>query len=134
MEIVIIRHGKPGAATNPKLSASGFDHWVKLYDRSKVDPLSSAPKELGSALDAHFIVASDLARSIDSVKRCLDKNPDLVSTELREIDIPRFALPFHLKAYTWLTISRILWFIGIHRNVESVADAKKRAKQAVLLL
>lgn len=128
MEILLIRHGKPTGAINPRLSASGFAYWVRNYNRSKIAPESLPPKDLRNSLDSYFIVASDLARSVDSVYMCLNRKPDLKSKQLREMDIPRYKLPFVFKAYTWLLISRIFWLAGFSGNVESFKTAKSRAK------
>jgi len=134
MNIVLIRHGKPTGAVNPKLSAAGFAHWVRNYNRSNVTPESLPDKDLAKSLTDHFIVSSDLARSIDSVKICLNKAPELSLKQLREMDIPRYKLPFSCHAYTWLIMNRILWFLGIEGKAESFIDAKFRAKAAAQLL
>lgn len=128
MEIILIRHGRPTGAINPKLSASGFANWVRSYNSSKIDSESLPPKELGILLDSHFIITSDLARSIDSANLCVKKEPDLKLKQLREMDIPRYRLPFVFKAYTWLTVSRVLWFVGFSGKVESFKTAKIRAR------
>lgn len=134
MEIILIRHGEPTGATNPKLSASGFANWVRNYNRSKVDPKSLPPETLGRSLDTHFIVASDLARSIDSANLCVSREPNLKLKQLREMDIPRYKLPFVFKAYTWLIISRIFWLAGFSGKVESFKAAKIRAKVSAEML
>ncbi|MFT6987918.1 MAG: broad specificity phosphatase PhoE [Psychromonas sp.] len=128
MEILLIRHGKPTGAINPRLSASGFAYWVRNYNRSKVDPRSLPPKDLSGSLGSHFIVASDLARSVDSVYMCLNREPDLKLKQLREMNIPCYKLPFVFKAYTWLIISRIFWLAGFSGKVESFKAAKIRAR------
>ena len=130
MEILLVRHGKPTGAINPKLSAVGFANWVREYNKSKVDPNSLPPKHLKRALTEHFIVASDFARSIDSVKICVGKEPDLKLKQFREMDIPRYKLPFSFKAYTWLLINRIFWFAGFSGKVESFRNAQIRAKNS----
>ena len=130
MEILLVRHGKPTGAMNPKLSAVGFANWVREYNKSKIDPNSLPPKHLKYSLTEHLIVASDLARSIDSVRICVDKEPDLKLKEFREMDIPRYKLPFSFKAYTWLLISRVFWFSGFSGKVESFKNAKIRAKSS----
>lgn len=130
MEILLIRHGKPTAAVNPRLSACGFANWVRSYNRSKIDPKSLPPKGLSHSLNTHFIVASDLARSIDSVYLCLNRKPDLSSKRLREMNIPRYKLPFMLTANTWLIISRIFWLVGFSGKFDSFKSEKKRAKAA----
>jgi len=128
MEIILIRHGKPTGAINPKLSATGFENWVSNYNLSEIEAGSFPPKELGGSLNSHFIVGSNLLRSIDSACLCVNKEPDLKLKELREMDIPSHKLPFEFKAYTWLIINRILWLLGFSGKVESFKAAKIRAK------
>jgi len=130
MEIILIRHGKPSAAINPKLSASGFANWVLDYDESDVSCESLPPDALAKLIKDHFIISSHLARSIDSVKKCLNAEPDLIHRKFREMEIPSYKLPFRLKAYTWLVVNRIAWFAGVNGNVESFKAAKLRAKNA----
>ena len=128
MEVVIIRHGKPTGAINPKLSAAGFAQWIRNYNKSKVDSKSLPPESLMNLFDSHFVVTSDLSRSIDSARLCTGKDPDLKLKSFREMDIPRYKLPFFLKAYTWLLISRVLWLLGFSGKVESFKEAKLRAR------
>jgi len=131
MEILLVRHGKPTGAVNPKLSVVGFANWVRDYNKSKVNPNSLPPEGLKySITTGHFIVASDLARSVDSVRLCVGKEPDLKLKQFREMDIPRYKLPFSFKAYTWLIINRIFWFAGFNSKVESFKNAKIRAKNS----
>jgi len=127
MEILLVRHGKPVNAINSKLSASGFAHWVRNYNRSTIESTSLPPKILVRSLNTHFVVSSDLIRAIDSVTLCLKEEPDLTLPLLREMDIPRYKLPFVLNAYTWLFISRFFWFLGFNGKVESFKMAKMRA-------
>ena len=77
MDRRLVRHGKPTGAINPKLSAVGFAKWVREYNKSKVDPKSLPPEHLEHSLTEHMIVASDFARSIDSIRICLGKEPVL---------------------------------------------------------
>ena len=48
--------------------------------------------------------------------------------------IPRYKLPFQLRVYSWLLLTRILWILGVSKgmstNIESFKQAKQRAKQA----
>lgn len=130
MEIILIRHGKPTGAINPKLSEKGFKNWVSNYNLSKIEVGSFPPKELGGSLRSHFIVGSNLPRSIDSACLCVNKEPDLILKDLREMDIPSHKFPFKFKAYTWLIINRILWLLGFSGKVESFKAAKIRAKSS----
>jgi len=134
MEIVLVRHGKPIAAINPKLSAVGFESWVQDYNTSLIDTESFPPETLGQSLEKYFIITSHLPRAIDSAKICTGLVPHLVLKELREMEIPSYQLPFKLKAYTWLVLNRILWFIGIKSKVEPFKEAKIRAKNLAMEL
>ncbi|WP_435235025.1 hypothetical protein ACR30L_14855 [Psychromonas sp. PT13] len=134
MEIILIRHGKPTAANNPRLSASGFAEWVERYNQSDIDPSSLPPKGLNCSLEGYFIVTSQLPRAIDSAEICLNKKPDLILSRLNEMPLPCYNFPFILKAYTWLVIHRILWMLGISGRVESFKSAKIRAKKAAIQL
>lgn len=128
MQITLVRHGKPTGAVNPKLTASGFAKWVRHYKLSKVDISSLPPKPLIDSLKSHYIISSNLPRTIDSAYLCANKAPDLILTQITEMDIPRYKYPLILKAYTWLIMSRILWVLGFNRKVESFKAAKVRAK------
>lgn len=138
MEIILIRHGKPTAAINPKLSSDGFKRWVRNYNVSLVDPESFYPPELADYLFGYYVVTSQLPRAIDSAKICIKKQPDLTLAELNEMAIPTFtlpiALPFKLRAYTWLLISRLCWLAGFNGQVESYKAAKIRAKTSAVYL
>jgi len=134
MEIIFIRHGKPNGATNPKLTSSGFAQWLMTYKQSKVAAESYPPKNLQCLLNTHFIIASDLTRAIHSAYLCLGREPDLKLNQLREIDIPTYHLPFVCRAYSWVFISLLLWFLGAKSNCESIKQVKYRAHESALFL
>lgn len=48
MQIVLIRHGKPDAAVNPRLTASGFAQWVRKLNKSIVRMDSVPPADLAA--------------------------------------------------------------------------------------
>lgn len=129
MEIILVRHGKPESATNPRLTALGYTHWVRRYNRSKVAADSFPCHTLSQRVDAHYLVASDLPRAIDSVQICLKRQPTMVDADFREMEIPRYRLPFKLKAWTWVYLSRGLWMLGLKGSFESFQAAKLRAER-----
>jgi len=142
MEIVLVRHGKPTAAitgeNTAKLSAAGYAFWVRSYHHTYVDK-SSRPKANSSQLfPEHYVVASDLKRAVQSAQLYMNKMPEQQWPILREMHIPRYKLPFQLKAYSWLLLARMLWMLGLSKGmsnrVESFKAAKLRAKQAALQL
>ncbi|MEZ8097216.1 histidine phosphatase family protein [Photobacterium swingsii] len=134
MEIILIRHGKPTGATNPKLTAREFALWVRKYNHSEIVVDSEPPEQLKAELHDHYVVSSDLRRSVHSAIKCLSKEPEVKLKNLREFDIPRYKIPFLLRANHWLILSRILWLLGITSRVESYKDAKSRAKDSALTL
>ncbi len=46
------------------------------------------------------------------------------------MEIPRYKLPFKLKAWTWVYLNRILWMLGKKGSFESYSHAKQRAELA----
>jgi len=134
MEIQLIRHGKPATATNPRISSQGFKQWVSAYDSAELHTSSLPPSVMRHALTHHFIISSDLPRAITSATLCLGRRPDLIHQQYREMAIPCFQCPGVFKAYTWLFMFRMAWFAGASGDVESVQQAKLRAKQCALQL
>lgn len=134
MEIILIRHGKPTTAINPKLNALGYIKWVKKYNSSLVSISSVPPKHLHKKIAQHFVVSSDLKRAVHSAVLCTNLLPKKQFKVFREMDIPRYKLPFTLNAYTWLYLNRFLWTLGLKGKFESLKSAKKRAELAADLL
>jgi len=127
MEIILIRHGKPEAATNPRVTASGFAHWVKNYKNSGLTRQSQPPAELNTLINNNYLISSDLKRAKQSAERCTGRTPTQQFKILREIDIPRYKFPFTLKANTWLYLNRIVWILGLKSSTESYQQGKIRA-------
>jgi broad specificity phosphatase PhoE len=130
MEIILVRHGRPTFNIDNNISAAGFSQWVRSYNKSNICSESIPPKSLIDTVKSFFVVSSDLNRAIHSAVLCVDKSPDLILKELREMDIPRFKFPLMLKSNNWLMISRLLWFLNVNTQVESFKQAKIRAKVA----
>lgn len=133
MKIILIRHGKPIAATNPKVNAEEFAEWVRCYDASMVSSFSHPNNRLKN-LDSFYVVSSDLKRAIHSTQIYTGKNPAETFELFREMEIPRFKLPFRLRAWTWVYLNRVLWMIGLKGPFESYKEAKGRAEQATAKL
>jgi broad specificity phosphatase PhoE len=130
MEIILVRHGRPKFNVNNIISAAGFSQWVRYYNKSNICTESIPPKPLVDKVKSFYVVSSDLNRAIHSAVLCVDKSPDLILKELREMDIPRFKFPLKLKSNNWLIISRLLWLLNFNTQVESFKQAKLRAKVA----
>jgi len=142
MEIVLVRHGKPIAAItgerSTKLSAVNYALWVRSYNHTHVDNDSRPEKSSSQLFSEHYLIASDLKRAVQSAQIYMNKLPEQQWPILREMHIPRYKLPFQLKAYSWLLLTRLLWMLGISKGisarVESFNAAKQRAKQAAIQL
>lgn len=130
MKIILVRHGRPEKSENRRLNSAGFAGWVRNYNHSLVanDSFPTAP--LGLDYGDYFTVASDLPRAIHSSRISLNKDPNITTPLLREMEIPRFKLPFRLRAWTWVYLNRALWMLGKRGRFESYMEAKVRAERA----
>jgi len=128
VNIILIRHGKPTAATNPTLSAAQFAHWVNDYNSSTVAPDSVPPTSLTQLVADCYIVASCLPRASHSALLCSGQPADLTFSQLSEMALPCHKLPLILSANRWLFVNRVSWLLGFNGKVESFKLAKARAK------
>jgi len=129
MEIILIRHGKPTSANNPILNASEFTKWVRRYNASDVAS-DSRPNTILQNINSYYVVSSDLKRAIHSTLIYTGKESNEKLKILREMEIPRYKLPFKLKAWTWVYLNRFLWMLGLRGSFESYKEAKIRAELA----
>jgi broad specificity phosphatase PhoE len=129
MKIVLIRHGKPTSAENPVLSASEYTKWIRRYNFSDVSS-QSRPGSINKALRGYYLVSSDFNRAIHSTEIYTGRAPDLISPIYKEMEIPRYKLPFKLKAMTWVYLCRVLWMFGLKGPFESYRLAKQRSELA----
>jgi len=133
MKIILIRHGKPTSAINPKIKACEYAKWVKRYNASDVSP-HSRPTSINTTYKPFYTLSSDLKRAIHSTAIYSDKKPEKIDKLYREMEIPRYKLPFRLKAWHWVIVSRVLWMLGCKGSFESYKEAKQRADLAALQL
>ena len=133
MEIILIRHGKPSSANNPVLDACDYTKWIRRYNASKV-AINSRPESINDKYKHFYTLSSDLKRAIHSANIYVGKSPEEVDKLYREMEIPRYKLPFKLKAWNWVFISRLLWMFGCKGPFESFTQAKLRADKAAVQL
>lgn len=133
MEIILIRHGKPTSANNPVLNACEYAKWIRKYNFSDVAS-TSRPESLNDKYKSLYIVSSDLKRAIHSANIYVEKSPEIIDKLYREMEIPRYKLPFQLKAWNWVYLSRFLWMLGYKGSFESFKQAKSRAELAAVQL
>ena len=133
MEIILIRHGKPTSADNPIVDACEYTKWIRRYNSSDVSK-NSRPENINDKYKSFYVVSSDLKRAIHSANIYVEKAPEEIDRLYREMEIPRYKLPFQLKAWNWVYFSRFLWMLGRKGSFESFNQAKKRAEVAAVKL
>jgi broad specificity phosphatase PhoE len=130
MNIVLVRHGRPEKSENARLNSAGFANWVKNYNHSLVATDSRPINTNAASYEDFYVISSDLPRAVHSTKIFLDKSPHIKSSLFREMDIPRFKIPFVLNAWTWVYLNRMLWMLGKKGSFESYKEARLRASNA----
>ena len=86
MEIILLRHGKPTLELKGNFNFNELKKLVLAYAQSGIK--DSAPKQLKERFDSHYIVCSDLERSIQSAKSIGVKEIHLIDPLFKESDIP----------------------------------------------
>lgn len=67
MEIILLRHGKPDVELSGYLNAEEFKQLVYSYAQSGIQ--GSPAEKIKEHFNTHYVVCSDLSRSIESVKK-----------------------------------------------------------------
>ena len=129
-EVVFIRHGKPLSAHNEKVNAAEYANWVRNYNKSPLDP-TSKPKQI-THLNNSYIAVSPLLRAKLTAAHYGALSIDEELPYLKEMDIPYYKLPFTLRSWHWVLLSRALWFMGIKGRFESFKLAKQRVQKLSL--
>ncbi len=134
-KIILIRHGIVNINDNDKITAKEFGSWIQKYNSANIKDECNNKNEISKILnESNIIVCSSLKRSIQSIE-LFDKKASMTNTLFNEAQLPFRSFNFlTLKAKYWLTIFRILWFVGYSKNVESYNKSKIRAKAASSLL
>ena len=136
MRIVLIRHGRPAIATNPRASHAEFRSYIDNYEAAGLDPASAPPEELQDLVkEIGAIFTSDRPRSTGSA-RALAPNAELIADPLfAEAPLASPRLPvLRLRVPTWAVMARILWHAGYHPEIENYRKAKHRAAGAADIL
>lgn len=126
-EVVFIRHGKPLSAHNEKVNAAEYANWVRNYNKSPLDP-ASQPKQI-THLNNSYIAVSPLLRAKLTAAHYGVTSIDEELPYLKEMDIPYYKLPFTLRSWHWVLLSRALWFMGTKGRFESFKFAKQRVEK-----
>ena len=134
MEIILMRHGKPAFTGAEKVAAHEMASWIEHYDLSGIgnDRPPAASQVL--ARKAQMTVSSPLPRALSSAAT-LNLTPEIVDDLFREAELPVWLIPMmKLSPFSWAFFFRLLWLCGLSQEAESLAMAKRRARQAADIL
>lgn len=130
MRITLLRHGKPAFELKGNAKAKDLGAIARSYDLSGI--VDTPPRETVEAVrGGQLVVCSHLTRSIESAKALGFSVVHVEDALFCETAIPHFgrgSVP--LPVAVWLMALRMLWLFGFSRNDESLADTRKRARQA----
>ena len=88
MTLTLIRHAPVFADKESRLYAAELEAWLKEYDASPIDTTYPDSSVVNVVHDAHWIIASTMQRSKDSLK-ILGKEPDEVNELFNESPVPK---------------------------------------------
>lgn len=134
--IVLSRHGKPALSRRVLLTSAQFRQWWQQYDAGGLARDQKAkPKTAHWAKRADIVISSTLRRAVETAHLASGDMPDKQMEELVEAALPSPPLgPVKLTPRIWGTLARIVWWCGYSSNMESVGQARERAKLAAQLL
>ena len=136
MRIVLIRHGQPHIALSPSTGHSGFAGYIGDYEAAGLAPSSFPPRALADlARELTHVFTSGRARSHQSAA-ALAPQAELVAEEIfveAPLASPRIPL-LKMRVPKWAVVSRILWHLGFHPDIENPRQAKERAAKAADML
>ncbi len=136
LRVILVRHGKPAIATNPRTGHHGFRRYIDAYQDAGLDPKSAPPEELldlVKGLNAVFTSVTPRAR--DSARTLLP-SAEMIADPLFEeapLAAPRIPL-LKMKVPIWAVMARIMWHAGYHPEIENYRRAKARAAAAADIL
>jgi len=136
MRILLIRHGQPHIALSPRTGHAGFADYIDSYEEAGLAPSSLPPDELRDLLkELDHVYTSGRPRSHQSAA-ALAPHAELIADPLfaeAPLASPRIPL-LNMRVPKWAVVSRVLWHVGFHPDIENPRSAAKRAVQAAGIL
>ena len=136
IRVILVRHGRPAIAINPRTSHHGFRDYIDAYEAAGLDPKSAPPDELQDLVkELAAVYTSGRPRSQESA-RALAPNAELIADPLfveAPLASPHIPL-LHMSVPSWAVMSRILWHAGYHPEIENYRKSKQRAAKAADIL
>lgn len=138
--IVLIRHGQPDIALTPRTDAKAFAHYIEDYEAAGLAAESLPPPALTASLSEvrgalASVFCSDRPRAMESAARLLPAAERFADPLFAEAPLASPPLPLlRLKVTQWAVLSRGLWYLGYHPQIEGPRRAGARAAAAAAKL
>lgn len=134
--VILVRHGKPAIATNPRTSHLGFRRYIDAYQDAGLDPQSAPPEELLDLVRGlNAVFTSGLPRANDSARTLLPEAEIIADPLFTEAPLAAPRIPLlKMKVPVWAVMARIMWHAGYHPEIENYRRAKARASKAAEIL
>jgi broad specificity phosphatase PhoE len=138
MRIVLLRHGRPefDFQFHRRVPSRDLGDMLQAYNRAEL-AVDSQPgiETIRLAQSMGYIVCSHLPRSLESAERLQIEEVHESHEQFRECDVPYFGSQFpKLKVKTWVVMLRVLWYLGMSANGESISKLKQRATRCADVL
>jgi broad specificity phosphatase PhoE len=130
MQIVLVRHGKPGASlSTAPISGRAIGQWVRHYNNVGITrELAPPPLVCELALSARCVIASDLSRARESAAWLASSKDVRVDPELREATLPEsLGIGIRLSPGAWVVLARVAWWLNWCESDETIAMTRERA-------
>jgi len=133
VQLVLIRHGRSAYTNGTRwVDADGAKNWLAAYDAAGIAPDDAPPSALAARVaSAEFLVASDMARAIESAERLAGGRPVLHSPLLREtpVEIPGW-LPLRWPVSVWETCVHLNLAYRLARGIDLPPEERRRIASA----
>jgi len=136
LRIILVRHGKPAIATNPRTGHHGFRRYIDDYQDAGLDPKSAPPEELLDLVKGlNTAFTSFSPRAQDSARTLLPEAEITADPLFAEAPLAAPRIPLlKMKVPVWAVMARIMWHAGYHPEIENYRRAKARAVAAADIL
>ncbi len=136
LRVVLIRHGQPNIAINPRTGHKGFRRYIADYEEAGLDPASLPPAALRDLMaEVKHVFTSHKRRARESAAR-LAPHAELVADQVfveAPLAAPRIPL-LRMTVPKWAVAARLLWHAGYHPQIEAPTAASRRARAAAKML
>jgi len=133
--VIFIRHGRPACRgiyqRDTAIPGDLVGSMLEDYAETGLDMSFPPPAQaIESISGAGAVLCSDLPRAVESARCLVPHIMPSANGIFREAGLPYgYFRRLKMKPEPWMAIMRICWLTGFHRNTESLAEAKCRARQ-----